>query len=141
LPEACVTDKKPVRSADTTPAVNAFMKSLQLPAKTQVQALRKAILEADPSIGEGVKWNAPSFRTTEYFATINLRVKQGVGVILHFGAKVRKVAAGPKSIDDPHGLLTWLAKDRAMVTFTGKSDLAASKKAFQAILKQWITLV
>ena len=49
--------------SDTSKAVDEFMKSL------------------------------PSFKTTEYFATTNLRTKKGIGLVLHFGAKVRTVAA------------------------------------------------
>jgi hypothetical protein len=133
--------RRSAASADTTEAVDVFMKALRHPAKSVVQALRGAILEVDLSVCEGVKWNAPSFRTHEYFATTNLRAKAGVGVILHFGAKVRKTAAGPKSIADPESLLTWLAKDRAMVDFADKKDFTAKKEAFQAVLRQWITYV
>jgi hypothetical protein len=128
-------------SADTTEAVDVFMKSLQHPTKNVIQSLRGSIMEIDPSVCEGVKWNAPSFRTREYFATINLRAKKGVGVILHFGAKVRKTAAGPESIADPRTLLTWLAKDRATIVFADKKDFTAKKAAFQAVLRQWITYV
>ena len=98
-------------------------------------------MQADPSIREGVKWNAPSFRTSEYFATTNLRTKVGVGVVLHFGAKVRSVAAGRDSIRDPQKLLKWVAKDRATADFADLNDLTAKKKAFQAVLRQWITYV
>jgi|SRR5688500_12357240 len=129
----------PRTSADTTEAVDVFMKSLQHPNKSVVQSLRGAIMEIDASVCEGVKWNAPSFRTREYFATTNLRAKTGVGVILHFGAKVRKRAAGPQSIVDPRSLLTWLAKDRATIVFADKKDFTAKKAAFQAVVRQWIT--
>ena len=127
--------------ADTTEAVDALMKSLHHPAESEIQALRAMILKVHPSIREGVKWNAPSFRTTEYFATTNLRTKGGVGVILHFGAKVRKVGANRDSIKDPQKLLLWLAKDRATVNFADMSDLMSKQKAFQAVLRQWITHV
>jgi hypothetical protein len=127
--------------ADTTEAVDALMQRLRHPAADQIQVLRAAILETDPSIREGVKWNAPSFRTHEYFATTNLRTNEGVGIILHFGAKVRKVAASSESIKDSRKLLNWLAKDRATVNFADLNDLAAKKKAFQAILLQWIAYV
>jgi hypothetical protein len=127
--------------ADTTEAVDALVKSLQHPAEDEIQALRSAIMQVDPSIREGVKWNAPSFRTSEYFATTNLRTKVGVGVVLHFGAKVRSVAAGRDSIKDPQKLLKWVAKDRATADFANLNDLAAKKKAFQAVLRQWITYV
>ncbi|MBL8346834.1 MAG: DUF1801 domain-containing protein [Rubrivivax sp.] len=117
------------------------MGALVHPAKSEIEALRAAILEVHPSVQEGVKWNAPSFRTTDYFATTNLRTKRGIGVVLHFGAKVRDVTTGPESIADPDKLLTWVAKDRATVSFIDMSDLQAKKAAFQAVLKQWIAHV
>jgi hypothetical protein len=127
--------------ADTAQAVDTLLLSLGHPASQEIQALRRLICEVSPSIQEGVKWNAPSFRVDEYFATVNLREKQGVGVVLHFGAKVRDIAAGPASIDDPGMLLTWLAKDRATVKFSGMDDIAARKAAFQGVLRQWIRFV
>ncbi len=117
------------------------MKTLRHPAEKEIQALRAVILQVHPSIREGVKWNAPSFRTSEYFATTNLRTKVGVGVVLHFGAKVRRVAANRSSIKDPQKLLTWVAKDRATAAFADMNDLVAKKKAFQSVLRQWITYV
>jgi hypothetical protein len=126
-------------SADTSAAVDAFMSTLKHPHKTTVEALRKIICSADPSIEEGIKWNSPSFRTHEYFATTNLRAKEGIGVILHFGAKVRDVSS--VKIKDPDGVLTWLAKDRAIVNFAGADDMRTRKPAFQAVVRQWIKFV
>jgi hypothetical protein len=128
-------------SSDTTAAVDALMRRIRHPAEKQIEILRETILQVNPSIREGVKWNAPSFRTHEYFATTNLRAKAGVGVILHFGAKVRKVGASSESIKDPQKLLQWLAKDRATVSFADANDLSEKKEAFQAILRQWIAHV
>ncbi len=125
-------------AADTTTAVESFITRLEHPAKALVVQLRAAVLAADPAIAEGVKWNAPSFRTGEYFATMNLRAKVGVALVLHFGAKVRSVAAGPDSIEDPARLLKWLAKDRALVEFGSEADLQAKQAALQAVLRQWI---
>jgi hypothetical protein len=127
--------------ADSTDAVDALLRTLRHPAEEAIQALRAAVLQVDPSILEGVKWNAPSFRTSEYFATTNLRTNSGTGVILHFGAKVRNVEASSASIKDPQKLLKWVAKDRATVAFSDANDLATKQKAFQAILRQWIKYV
>lgn|GEM_PF-1591838 len=80
---------------DTTEAVDELMKSLVRQHKDAIAHLRRSILELDASISEGVKWNAPSFRTTEYFATTNLRTKEGIGVILHLGAKIRDRRRNP----------------------------------------------
>ena len=126
---------------DSTPAVDEFMAALEHPHKAQIAALRKSILGAHASIAEGVKWNSPSFRTADYFATVNLRAKRGVGVILHLGAKARALPAGGIRIDDPEGMLEWLAKDRAMVEFSDAADLRRRLPAFVAIVRQWIRFV
>ena len=126
---------------DTTAAVDEFMLSLQSPKLELVQALREAILEIDKTVAEGIKWKAPSFRTSEYFATTNLRVKQGIGVILHLGAKVRELPEGQIAIKDPQGMLKWLAKDRAAVEFKDLASFRSAKSPFQAILKQWLSYV
>lgn len=125
-------------AADTTAAVDAFMKRLSHPLKAEIEAIRKTIRGAAPGIREGIKWNAPSFRTTEYFATTNLREKAGIGVILHLGAKVRALPAGGLAIADPQKMLKWLAKDRAMIVFRDGKELAARKAAFAALIRQWV---
>jgi len=132
--------RKPAHStaADTTAAVDAFMKRLSHPLKAEIEVIRKTIRGAAPGIREGVKWNAPSFRTTEYFATTNLREKAGVGVILHLGARVRALPAGGLAIEDPQKMLKWLGKDRAMVVFKDGKELAARKTAFAALIKEWV---
>lgn len=115
------------------------MADLEHAHKAAIEALRRIICGADPSIAEGVKWNAPSFRTTEYFATTNLRAKDGIGIILHVGAKVREVVAF--QIEDPKGLLKWLAQDRALMNFAGVQDVTAHEAAIQAIVRAWIRSV
>lgn len=127
--------------ADTTQAVDAFMAQLEHPFKANIETIRTIMRSVDPSVSEGIKWNAPSFRTAEYFATLNLRAKAGVGIILHLGAKVRDLPAGGLAIADPGKLLTWLGKDRASVTFNGSDDLDAKKAALQALLREWIEYV
>jgi len=118
-------------SADSSSAVDLFMA-----CKDEIQALREILCGVDRKITEGVKWNAPSFRTTEYFATTHFRAKSGVAIILHLGAKVRSAASF--HIDDPAGILEWLGKDRAMVSFVGMEELRERTAAFEHIVRQWI---
>lgn len=125
-------------AADTTAAVDQFMATLDHPFKAAIQTLRQAIPAVDPPIAEGIKWNAPSWRTTEYFATTHLRSKAGLGLILHLGAKARALPEGGLAIDDPTGLLKWLGKDRAQIEFSSAADLATKLPALQAVLRQWI---
>ena len=128
-------------SADTSTAVEKLIASLTQPKKAEVELLRQAILAADSSISEGVKWNAPSFKTGEYFATTNLRTKSGVGLVLHFGAKARTVQANSDTIADPQGLLKWVATDRATMEFKNTLDIEDKRSALQSLLRQWIVHV
>jgi hypothetical protein len=128
-------------AADTTAAVDEFMRSLAHPFKAEVETLRRAILAADPSITEGIKWNAPSYRTTEYFATTNLRSKVGIGLVLHLGAKVRELPAEGIAVADPAKLLKWLGKDRALIEFRTSKDVVDSIPNLQAVLRDWIRYV
>ncbi|HQX23347.1 MAG TPA: DUF1801 domain-containing protein, partial [Pseudomonadota bacterium] len=65
--------------------VDAFLGQLDHPLKDGIEALRGIILGASAGISEGIKWNSPSFRTTEWFATVNIR-KDALMLILHLGA-------------------------------------------------------
>ena len=128
-------------ASDTDPAVAAFMTELDHPLKNEIEAVRRLILGVDPAIREGIKWNAPSFRTTEHFATFNLRAKDRVRLILHLGAKVKATAKEGIEVADPSGLLEWLARDRCLVTLSDKNDLEAKRAALQAVVREWIRWV
>lgn len=116
--------------------VDAFMQALDHPHKRAIEALRRVIVRTDPAIREGIKWNAPSFRTGEWFATTHLRAKSGIALILHLGAKVR--SAPRPEIDDPARLLEWLGKDRARITLADVATVGATGQALERILRQWI---
>ncbi|CAN5603680.1 hypothetical protein BH10ACT3_BH10ACT3_06360 [soil metagenome] len=121
-------------------AVATFIAGLDQPARSQTEALREIILGADERIGEGIKWNAPSFSTTEHFATLNYRSKAGITIVLHLGAKVRTPA--PKvAVDDPLGMLEWKSSDRALVTFRDLDEINDRGETLQQLVRQWIAYV
>lgn len=122
---------------DDTDSVNAYMKSLEHPLKPVVEAIRRAILQADPRITEGIKWNSPSFYCYGWFAAINIRAKNGVQVVLHHGAKIREDTTLSFAIDDASHLLTWPSKDRALLSFISLEDFQSKREAFEKIIKQW----
>ena len=126
------------KSKPAPPTVEEFLAVLDHPAKAEILALRQLILAADPRIGEGIKWNAPSFYTTEYFATFHLRAKEGVQLILHLGAKVRDNSTAGMTIADPQSLLTWLGKERASINFRDLAEIHAQQNAFQTLIQAWI---
>lgn len=96
--------------------------------------VRKLILEASASIEEGIKWNAPSFRTSEWFATFHLRDPNKVAIVFHLGAKKRETATRIP-VGAPDGMVEWLAPDRCMVTV---DDVKRRGKALQAFVRGWI---
>jgi len=118
--------------------VDEFFRTLDHPLKAEMEAVRALILGASPAIAEGIKWKVPSFRVEEYFATFNVRARDGVQVIFHQGAKVTASATEGIPVDDPSGLLQWLAKDRASVKLKDGKDIAAHRAAFQELVRQWI---
>ena len=123
------------------PDVTALLDANEHPLRAEIDALRDIILATDKSIHEGVKWNAASFRTTEWFATLNgpKQVKEAT-IILHAGAKVKGIVLKDR-IADPDGLIKWLGNDRGMITFAGVADIKKKQPALQAIARAWIQLI
>lgn len=124
------------RTARTT--VAELLDTLDHPHLAEIRALRAVILGADARIAEEVKWNAPSFRTTDHFATVHLRARDGVQLILHLGARSRPDAAVRAEVADPTAMLRWLAADRASVTFRDLEDVEARRDALAEVVRQWI---
>jgi hypothetical protein len=132
---------KPRTGSAPAPDVETFLTSLEHPQKPALLALRRLIRDADPAVGESVKWNAPSFHTSKHFATFQLRHRGGVQVVLHFGGKPRRDVTARTRVADPAGLLEWRGPNRATATFADLADVKAKREPFGAVLRQWITLV
>lgn len=133
--------KKRAPAAANDPAVEAFVRDLDHPLKPVVEALRRLVRGVDPSVGEAIKWKAPSFVTTDHFATFNLRASDRVLLILHTGAKSKAAAKAGLAVADPAGVLEWLAPDRAVVTVRDLADLAARGGAITEVLRAWVAVM
>jgi len=118
--------------------VDAFLEVLEHPLRDDVVRVRALLLSAMPGISEAIKWNAPSFRTEEFFATFHLRSREDVQLVFHTGAKKKatkaKVVLSPKA----EALVKWLDSDRALVTLS-PSRLASQKIAFSTLVREWVT--
>ena len=121
--------------------VTAFLAASEYPRKAEIIALGEIILGADAAIAPGIKWNSPSYRTTDWFATSNLRIKEDVQIILHFGARKRDNFAPRARIADPEELVQWIADDRGTATFRDMDDIQARRSAFAALIREWIVHV
>lgn len=125
--------KKPAQGT----SADALMRESDHPMKEGVEHLRGVIRAMDPRIVEEVKWNAPSYKLDDHFATFNLRCTTAIQLVLHTGAKV-KARATPIAVADPEGLLAWPSSDRAVLTLKSVDAAKAHSLAVTAILEQWI---
>lgn len=140
-PRAAARRRAPPPAPDgsqTDPAVAAFLAKLDHPLQREIEAVRQIVLGVSPEIREGIKWNGPSFRTSDYFATVFLRCRDRLQLIFHRGAKVKDNSTAGLSIDDPAGLIQWLAKERCLVTLGTGREIEANRAALERIVRQWI---
>ncbi len=120
------------------PSVTALLDASKHPLRAEIDALRAIILSADGSIVEGVKWNAASFRTTDWFATLNgpRQVKEPM-IILHAGAKAKGLDLKDR-IPDPDGLIKWLGNERGQIVLKDADDIKRKSPVLKALVKRWI---
>ena len=100
-------------------------------------AAKRIILEADPRIGEQIKWNAPSFGYAGADrVTMRLQPGDRLQLIFHRGAKVRDSAGF--EFEDGSGLMEWVAPDRAVLTLRDLEDVRARRPVLQNVVPRWI---
>jgi hypothetical protein len=107
------TVKKDPSAVSDTAGVNAQMKQLDHPFKSEVEAVRKIIKSVNPDITEQWKWNAPSFSYKGYLVTFNLWEKKRVHLVFHNGA----------ILNDQENFLQGNYPDRRMAYFENKKDI------------------
>lgn len=120
-----------------TPGVDEFLETLDHPHADAARLLRDIVLSADEGVTEGIKWNVPSFRTGDWFATMNLRPSAPLRLVLHTGAKARP-GHPSLTVDDPEKLLEWVGEDRAIIVIPDRAALEERREALVAVLRQWI---
>jgi hypothetical protein len=124
----------PTHAAD----VDRLMADLTHPLKAGVEQLRAAILDSNNQITEHVKWKAPSFcYGGEDRVTFKLYPTDRIQLIFHRGVNVRSDSED-FNFDDPTGLLKWVTKDRAVVTFLDLAEVEAKKAAVAAVVNRWV---
>lgn len=133
------TRKSKAAASDSAPVAD-FIAGLTHPHKAGIEQLRAMILGLDRRVSEEIKWNAPSFKLDDHFATFKLHPPKNIQLVLHTGAKARSNAKA-FSISDPDGLLNWPATDRCVLTLASAADLKAHQASVRRILEQWIARI
>jgi hypothetical protein len=118
-------------------AVSDVLDKLRHPERRLIDEVRSLIAAAVPAASEHVKWNAPSFAMSEHFATLNLRARRGIQLVLHLGARTRRGLDMRTVIKAPAGLLDWKGPDRAVVAIVDAANLEQIGPALGRVVKTW----
>lgn len=129
--------KSSTRTSAPASSVAQFLDALDHPHADGIALLRRLILGVDARISEDIKWNAPSFKVDDHFATFKLHPPKHIQLVLHRGAKVKPDAKAFR-VDDPDSLLKWPAPDRAVLTLASTAELKRHQDAVVRIVSQWV---
>ena len=124
--------------------VNAYMAQLKHPLAGVVAALRQIILKTDATIGEEIKWNAPTFFYTGAMRPFYPKEYKRYLVVfnLYKQDRIRLVFWGGGQVNDSSGLLTGNYPDgRRLAEFTDLPDVQAKTKALRRVIKQQLKLL
>lgn len=117
--------------------VEGFLRALEHPHKAGIAHLRALIKSLDARISEEVKWNAPSFKLEEHFATFKLYPPKAIELVLHRGAK-KKPLEKPIHMPEAPGLLKWAAPDRCVLHLASSQQLLARESEIRHLLQCWV---
>jgi hypothetical protein len=114
-----------------TELVAEYMQQLNHPLKPEIEALREIIKGTSPAISERIKWNAPSYFTTEDFLTFNHRMTDKVHLIFHH----KKIV----EINSP--LLEGDYQERRMVYFKNMEEINGNKMELVRVINELILTI
>lgn len=119
--------------------VDAYVKRLKHPLKNVVVSLRKIILEADPEIGEEIKWNAPTYFYTGKMEQSDPKLYKRYLIVFNLFKKdcIRLVFWGGAKVNDKSGFLQGdYADGRRLALLRSLDDVKSNKKHLVHVLKQ-----
>lgn len=126
-----------------TDKVDAFMKKLKHPLKNVIEELRKIILSTHRSVGEEIKWNAPTFLYTGQMENFDPKEYKRYIVVSNFYQKdcIRLIFPSGARVNDKSGLLEGDYSDgRRLAHFYSSEDVKLKQKKLQNVIKSWLKL-
>jgi hypothetical protein len=119
--------------------VDNYMQALEHPLANVLQALRQIILSTDSSLGEEIKWNAPTFFYTGAMPPSDPKEFKRILIVSNVFKQdsIRLVFWGGARANDTTGFLTGTYPDgRRLASFSSLDDVKAKKKALQQVVRQ-----
>ena len=110
-----------------TTEVDDWMARYDNPMKPVVQAMREAILAADPRLGECIKWQAPTFTYKGNMASFFPKSKAHASLMFHKGAEIPGDFPG----------LEGDGKEARSFKVASLEELDAKREELQAIARAW----
>jgi len=110
------------------PEVEAWLDRYDNPQKPLLVAVRAVILDAEPRVGETIKWQAPTFVFRGNIASFFPKAKAHVALMFHTGA----------SLDDPAGILEGDGAVSRIARFHDPDDLASKRGALEDLIRAWV---
>lgn len=107
--------------------VDTWMAAYDNPMKPVVEAVRQAILAADPRIGEAIKWQAPTFVYKGNLASFFPKSKAHAALMFHKG----------KDIPGTFPNLEGEGKEGRMMRFTDLADVERKAAELEAVVVAW----
>lgn len=113
-----------------TEEVDAWIAAYDNPMKPVVQAMREAVLAADPRLGECIKWQAPTFTYKGNMASFFPKSKKHASLMFHKGAEI------PGDFPNLQGD----GKEARSFKVADLDDLEQKRAELQAIARAWCDL-
>lgn len=123
-----------------TQTVEQLLSLLDHPNIMLVNQARELVMQAEPTLVEGVKWNAPSYALNgNDIITFNLRNYGPVSLIFHTGPKGKDTKTGNRLFEDTSGLVEWVADKRFVLKVADGRFLQTNAAAITELVQTWVT--
>ena len=123
-----------------TQTVEQLLSLLDHPDSGLINEVRALVMQTEPTLVEGVKWNAPSYALNgNDIITFNFRNYGAVSLIFHTGPKGKDTKTGNRLFEDSSGLVEWVADKRFVVKVGDGRFLQTHAAAINKLVQTWVT--
>ena len=118
------------RSKQMNAEVDAFMRSLRHPLKSELALLREIVVTASPKIDESIKWSVPTFTFKGNMASLMVRTKKFAHLVFHEGV----------TLPDPDRILEGTGAQIRSVKLQSIEDIEHRRHSLQRLVRAWVKL-